>query len=176
MSLQPPDPNAGRSRKAAARGSSAPELEPGLELETLITWAIGDLQRLLTRSMDRRFRAAGLPFSRAQQRVLFVVHRMPGLTQTELADLIEAEKAPLGKLLDRLEQQGYVERRADKMDRRAKRIFLTGKIDSFRKRGVAAGKALFDDAFAGVPAREKTALLDILHRVKNNLARAEGGA
>ena len=57
-----------------------------------------------------------------------MLYAKEGVTQSELADLMELEKLTLGRLLDRLEEKEWVERRADELDRRVNRLFLTDKV------------------------------------------------
>src|SRR5690349_22247249 len=72
---------------------------------------------------DRRARAHGM--TRAQWMILFRLRRHDGLTQRELAEILEVEPITVGRLVDRLEARGLVERRADPADRRCWRLHLT---------------------------------------------------
>ena len=81
-----------------------------------------DVARLLRTTFDRRVKGMGL--TRSQWWVLLHVFRMNGVSQSELADELEIEKATLGRLLDRLEINGWLRRESDAVDRRVKRIFL----------------------------------------------------
>src|SRR5262249_34674165 len=72
---------------------------------------------------DRRVKALGL--TRPQWLALGRLNRHPGASQSELADMMEIEKAPAGKIVDRMEEKGWVVRRPDPLDRRVNRIHLT---------------------------------------------------
>ncbi len=72
---------------------------------------------------DRIVRNLGT--SRSQWWVLAFLSRDDGSPQTNLADELDVGKVALGGLIDRLEEAGMVERRADPIDRRVKRVFLT---------------------------------------------------
>ena len=65
--------------------------------------------------------------TRAQWVVLSWLEIKPGITQVELADLVEVEPITVARLIDRLEGCGLVERRADPKDRRVRRLVLTEK-------------------------------------------------
>lgn len=80
--------------------------------------------RKLRTLFDARVRAKGLTLARA--RTLLHLSRRDGMTQTELAELLEVEGPTLVRLLDGLEKQGLTERRPVEGDRRAKQIALTG--------------------------------------------------
>jgi DNA-binding MarR family transcriptional regulator len=69
--------------------------------------------------------ARHLGLNRPQWRVLSGLHGNDGLTQSELSEKISIARSPLGKIVDRLEALGYVERRDDPDDRRIHRLFLT---------------------------------------------------
>jgi DNA-binding MarR family transcriptional regulator len=83
---------------------------------------LNDVARLIRREADRRARLHGM--TRAQWIILARVERAPGLTQRQLAELVEVEPITVGRLVDRLEARGLVERRPDPADRRIWRLHL----------------------------------------------------
>ena len=84
---------------------------------------LSDVARLIRTVFDRRVRDMGL--TRAQWLVLTRVYRRPGVSQTELADMLEIDRASAGRMIDRMEKNGWVERRPDNGDRRINRLHLT---------------------------------------------------
>ena len=108
---------------------------------------VHDVARLMRVAYDRRAKALGL--TRSQWWVLNNLYFNEGITQSELADLLDVEKPTLGRLLDRLEAKGWIARQADRHDRRAKRVYLTGEVQAVMRalRGIAAG--LRNDALDG---------------------------
>jgi len=129
---------------------------------------VTDLARLMRKTFNERVQHIGL--TRTQWFVVAYLYRSDGQTQRELADELDMEPAPLGRLIDRLEKDGWVRREADPHDRRAKRVFLTKKIlpnvDELR----AAAEGVYADAFAGVTDEQYENFLDILTHAKANLA------
>src|SRR6266480_3467216 len=93
---------------------------------------IADIARLMRTVFDRRMHRLGL--TRSQWLVLTRCHRRPGASQSELADMMEVEKATAGRLIDRLEAKGWVERRAQAGDRRINRVYLTIEAERVHKR------------------------------------------
>lgn len=91
--------------------------------ELHIGWLVTDVARMTRTVFDRRVRALGL--TRPQWLALVRLKRRPGCSQSELADIMEIEKAPLGRIVDRLTEKGWIERRPDAQDRRINRIYLT---------------------------------------------------
>jgi MarR family transcriptional regulator, transcriptional regulator for hemolysin len=134
-------------------------------------YLVNDVARLMRTVYDRRVRGLGL--TRSQWWVLNHLYRNPGLTQSELAEILEVEKPTLGRLLDRLEAKGWVRREHDARDRRAWRVHLTKaaepQMQVLRKR---AGE-LMRDALSGLSAAERERLIDTLLAVKANLQRLE---
>jgi DNA-binding MarR family transcriptional regulator len=83
---------------------------------------LSDVSRLARARFDQRARSVGV--TRSQWRVLFQLHRFPGLTQSALADNLEVERITIGRIIDRLVEAGLVERRGDPEDRRVWRVHL----------------------------------------------------
>src|SRR5262245_32842339 len=107
---------------------------------------ISDVARLMRTVFDRRVRRLGL--TRAQWLVLPLLHRHPGASQSELADMMEVEKASAGRMIDRLEAKGWVERRAQQGDRRVNRVYLTPEAERVHKRLWRIAEATVADAMA----------------------------
>ena len=89
---------------------------------------ISDIARLLRTEFDRRVRRLGI--TRAQWLVLTRLHRRPGASLSELAEMMEVEKATAGRMIDRLVANGWVERRTARDDRRVKRVYLSPRMPS----------------------------------------------
>jgi DNA-binding MarR family transcriptional regulator len=130
---------------------------------------VHDVARLMRVAYDRRAKALGL--TRSQWWVLNNLYFNDGITQSELADLLDVEKPTLGRLLDRLEVKGWIARQADRHDRRAKRVHLTGEVQAVMRalRTIAAG--LRNDALEGMDASAQRQLFDSLLLIKTNLLR-----
>src|SRR5262245_19228482 len=128
---------------------------------------IADVARLLRTAFDRRVRKLGL--TRAQWLGLTRLYRRPGASQSEFADMMEIEKATAGRMIDRLEAKGWVERRAQNGDRRIKRIYLTPEAERVHKRIWRIAEATVDDALADLSSQESAQLMRLLARVKKSL-------
>jgi DNA-binding MarR family transcriptional regulator len=83
---------------------------------------LNDVARLTRVAADKRARLHGM--TRAQWVMLLRLERQPGLSQKEVAEILEVEPITVARLIDRLEQRGLVERRADGRDRRIWRLHL----------------------------------------------------
>lgn len=135
---------------------------------------ISDVARLLRTEFDRRVRKLGI--TRAQWLVLTRLHRHPGASHTELADMMEVEKATAGRMIDRLEANGWVERRVEPDDRRVKRVYLTAEAERVHKRIWRVAEATVDDGLADLSSSEARQLMALLMRVKRTLVLAMDAA
>src|SRR5579875_1724735 len=98
------------------------EFGPVRELKRDLLFLLHDVARLLRIEGDKRARSHGM--TRAQWGILIWLERQPGISQKELAELLEVEPITVARLIDRLEARGMVERRPDARDRRIWRLHL----------------------------------------------------
>lgn len=135
---------------------------------------ISDVARLLRTEFDRRVRKLGI--TRSQWLVLTRLHRHPGASQSELADMMEVEKATAGRMIDRLEANGWVKRRAEPDDRRVKRVYLTAEAQRVHKRIWRVAETIVDEAMINLSSSEARQLMALLMRVKHTLVYAANGS
>ncbi len=135
--------------------------------ERYLGFLISDSARMLRTVFDRRVRALGL--TRSQWLVLRRLDRHPGANQSELADMLEVERATAGRLIDRLEQNGWVERRADPSDRRINRIYMTEKGERVNNNIRPIAHSMVEEALAGLSDEERECLTDMMIDVKRRL-------
>lgn len=133
-----------------------------------VGYLIGDVSRMIRTVYDRRVEPLGL--TRAQWRVMTRLNRLESCSQTELAVELEIEKPTLGKLIERLEAKGWVERRADENDARSKRLFLTAAAHPLLAEMSGLADDVIEGVFAGIDAAESAQLRETLTRIKDNLA------
>ena len=86
-------------------------------------YLLNDITLLFRKHFDRRAVKFGL--TRAQWRATKMLYHREGLRQTELAEFLEMEPIAVGRVIDRLQAAGFVERRPDPKDRRAWRLYTT---------------------------------------------------
>jgi DNA-binding MarR family transcriptional regulator len=130
-----------------------------------------DVARQIRTRFDQRAREHGA--TRAQWTILARLERQPGLSQNELAGLLEVEPITVARLVDKLEARGLVERRADPHDRRIWRLHnlpdarpVVEKITRYRE-------AMNAELTEGVDPQVREAIIDALLNMKNNLADAD---
>ena len=130
-------------------------------------WLTADTARLFRTVFARRVRELGL--TRAQWLALTRVNRRPGVSQSELADMMEIEKAPAGRIVDRLQQKGWIERRAEPNDRRVNRIYLTAQGARVHAAIAPLADATVRDALSGLSDGEQSRLVALMGKVKTQL-------
>jgi DNA-binding MarR family transcriptional regulator len=133
---------------------------------------LADSARLLRREFDARARAIGV--TRPQWRVLIVLKRGEGINQGELADRLEVEAITVGRMVDRLQEAGLVERQADPADRRAWRLFLTQRSRALMEELGPVSDRMIADMLEGFTPTEREAFANYLERVRANLLRQTG--
>ena len=137
-----------------------------------IGYVLSDVARLIRTVFDRRVRDIGL--TRAQWLVLSRLYRRPGASQTELAEMLEIDRASAGRMIDRMEKGGWVERRADLVDRRVKRLHLTLEARRAHAGMWAIVEATVDDALAPLSPAEQAQFTRLAAKVKGRLQTLAG--
>jgi MarR family transcriptional regulator for hemolysin len=130
-------------------------------------FTVNDVGRMLRTYADHK--AGQLGITRAQWVVLARLDRFEGLKQAELAEMLDLQPISLTRLLDRLCENGLIERRSDPNDRRAKRLFLTPAARPLLERLADLGEDMMAAALAGVSAETVELMVGQLAIVKENL-------
>jgi DNA-binding MarR family transcriptional regulator len=138
-----------------------------LDLKRQLVAQLVESSRLLRNYIDHRAKERGT--TRAQWIVLFRLRQNEGLSQVDLAEVLELQPISLVRLLDRLVEHGLLERRHDPKDRRANQLFLTAKgkrlvddLDSLRD-------AIAIDVFHDLPDDTLQTSLDTLREAKERI-------
>lgn len=130
-----------------------------------------DVARLMRRDFNRRVQ--DLELTQAQWRALSLMWRQPGMRQCDLAETLEMQPISVARLIDRLQAAGWVERQADPKDRRASRLYLTKQSEPILTKLRKNGADVRAVALAGVSDKERQLLVDILTRMRANMASTE---
>ncbi|HZR72789.1 MarR family transcriptional regulator [Bradyrhizobium sp.] len=133
-------------------------------------FTLGELQRLVRAYADRQ--AARFGITRAQWAVLAKVERFEGMKQTELAEQMEMQPITLTRLIDRLCDNGWIERRSDDSDRRVNRLYLRKAGRALLGRMSALKSEITATALEGISAPDAQRLLTQLEAVKENVRNA----
>jgi MarR family transcriptional regulator for hemolysin len=135
-----------------------------------LLFLISDVGRLLRTYADQKARAFGM--TRAQWAVLLRLERREGLKQSDLAEALDLQPITLTRLVDRLCDNGLIERRADPSDRRAKRLYLTAAARPLIDRIADRIEELSETVLAGIEPAEVDRMLSKLGLARENLRQA----
>jgi DNA-binding MarR family transcriptional regulator len=100
--------------------------------------------------------------------VLGLLAERGDMSQSQLIEIMDADKSTMVYLIDQLERQGLAERRAFPGDRRAHAVHIT---ELGRQRLVKAGEVVQrveDDILAPLTTRERASLDALLQRISDN--------
>lgn len=134
---------------------------------------IHDVSRLRRVVVDRSLKPLGI--TRSQWWVLAFLSRRDGMTQTALAADLDLTKVAIGGLLDRMEGAGFIERRADRNDGRARRVYLTragAKMVNTIRESV---ETIELEILSRVPEEQLNQAADTLRTLKDTLLELLGG-
>lgn len=137
--------------------------------DDLLGTLVHDVAHLLRLDIDRR--VAPFNLTRLKWLALGIIHRKPGLTQTEVAAELELGAAAVGRLIDRLEDRGFVLRSQSPDDRRAYLLSLTPAAEKLVHSLDGTASALRSELLEGLTEREVTSLNRGLSKLKANLQR-----
>lgn len=136
-------------------------------------YLLSDVTLLFRKHFDRRAVKFGL--TRAQWRATKVLYHREGLRQTELAEFLEMEPIAVGRVIDRLQVAGFVERRPDPKDRRAWRLYVTEQARVIVGDMEIIARDLRKDVTRGIGYDELQQALAVIGRIKDNLQALEQG-
>jgi len=159
---------------AAAEPRGTGRLDPAA-LQPNIGALLHDVARLIRRRFERRARHTGLAITRQQARALLSIARTEGVSQAAIATLLDIEPIALVRLLDRLHEEGLVERRLHPTDRRVRTLWLTPLGWTMVDRILAINAQIRDEACAGLSPAARETLLRALDHMKANLLVDEEG-
>ena len=128
---------------------------------------IHDVARLLRVLYDRQMASIGL--TRSQWWLLTYLFFKDGINQSELRILMDMEKAPLSRLLDRMEKKGWVIRKNESKDRRTKNIYLSESIKPLISSMRDKAAEYRGESLSILTDKERNKLKDILQILKKDL-------
>ncbi|HTV94361.1 MAG TPA: MarR family transcriptional regulator [Steroidobacteraceae bacterium] len=131
----------------------------------------GFLLKDVTRLYAQRFElhAAALGLTLAQCKALTRLADCEGVSQARLAELTDLEPMTLVRILDRMEAEGWLERRGDPHDRRVRCLYLTSKTKPLLEDIRRLIDLTWGEAFAGISRRQSELLMELLDEIRGNL-------
>lgn len=145
---------------------------PTMPIKREIAFMIKDVSRMMGTYADQQGRVLGI--SRAQWTVLVRLERTEGLKQSELAEILDLQPISLTRLLDRLDENGLIERRADPNDRRVNRLYLKPAARPLLDQLAVLSESLMATVLEGIDPESMERMLRDLKLIKDNLRAAIG--
>lgn len=153
----------------APKDKTAPKAKNPVAKQFRFGYLVHDVSRTRRTLMDAYMRPSGV--TRSQWSVLSALSRSTGdgMTQVDLARLLDIGKVTVGGLVDRLEATGYVERRPDATDRRAKLVYVTDKGYEVITLMIRVSNKMNKKILDGVTDEDLEIVERVLMRVKENI-------
>jgi DNA-binding MarR family transcriptional regulator len=140
------------------------------QFEERFGFLISDAGRLFGRRFDDLAKAS-LELTRAQCRVLAYLAHYGGINQARLAELLDVAPISAGRLLDRMEEGGWIERRANPDDRRERQVRMTPKAKRSLDEARKVGDKVAAEGLEGFTDKEIQQFMALLQRARANLSR-----
>jgi len=135
--------------------------------EDLLGTLVHDVAHLLRHDIDRRVKGHNL--TRVKWLALGIIEHNPNITQKRLAEEMELGTASVGRLVDRLEARGFIERTPSPDDRRAYCLNLKPQASLLLETLRDVARNMRKDALKGLNAREVKSANSALMKIKQNL-------
>jgi MarR family transcriptional regulator for hemolysin len=131
----------------------------------------GFILKNIERLYTKRFEALAqeLSLTLPQCKALFLLSRNEGISQKRLAELSEIEPMTLVRILDRMESDGWVERRPDPNDRRARTLYVTAGATPVLEQIDKLSAQMRTEALSGLGGEQRSQLMGLLEHVYQNL-------
>ena len=145
-------------------------MAPRDPVEMNFFFILAELQRLTRAYADKE--AARYGITRAQWAVLAKVERNEGMKQSELADQLEMQPITLTRLIDKLCDNDWIERRGDESDRRVNRLYLKKAARPLLGKLAGLKSELTATALEGIGPSDAQRLISQLEAIKENVRNA----
>lgn len=137
--------------------------------ENSIGFIVNSTARTFQKVLDSELRKnTGITIAPAK--VLYALSMDSGLTQSELADKIGIESPTLVPIIDKMEKDGFVQRKLDVHDRRVNRVYTTASSDSLLDLMIECALHVRKISIRGIPEEDLKTTLAVLKNISENLA------
>jgi DNA-binding MarR family transcriptional regulator len=116
-----------------------------------------------------RVKMEGIGLYRAQGFALLFLSHYEGVPQTEIARSMHLSPASVTSMLQRMERDGWVERRPDAVDQRVSRVYLTTRARALQEQAAATFHELEQEVTCALTTEEQSELRKLLLKVHARL-------
>lgn len=138
------------------------------DIEASLGYAIGTAGALLDKRVEADLAGEGITLRQVQ--VLACLLLAGDLAQGEVAEMLRVEPSTIVRLVDRMEQEKWLERHADPNDRRRKLLRPTRKVNQHWNRLCEVGAASEARATRGISKKRLDELRKTLGEITSNLS------
>ena len=142
------------------------------ERKRAIALKLAAINRKLVQMFNQSAELSGM--SRAKWTLIAAVHRLPGATQRQIATVLDVTEVTAGRLIDRLCEDGYLERRENPDDRRSYKIYLTDAAYPVLKKLGEIATLHAGKAFAGFDEADLAKFDELLDVISRNTGAMRG--
>jgi MarR family transcriptional regulator for hemolysin len=138
------------------------------DYENSIGFVVYSASKIFQKAFDLELRNK-IGITITQSKVIFALYLHPGLTQRELADKIGVESPTLVPVIDKMEEDGYIQRKFDPQDRRIKRVYTTSKTDLLWDSIMECATQIRKVSTKEVSDQEMRSALEVIKKITENL-------
>jgi len=143
------------------------KVEPLEDAPLNLGYAVADVAKSWRSLLDEKMKPLGM--SGARWIALICLHDFGPTSQKELAEAIGVEGPTLVRLLDRLEQDGWVKRKVCPTDRRVKMIEIQEKAYAFLDQFISIAQGIKDCITKDIPSKDLMTTLSVLMTLRDRL-------
>ncbi len=142
-----------------------------ISLENRYNLLTGRLFMYINRYIAQQFKNSAVALTREQWTILVQLWKQDGVSQQVIADETGRDKPSTTRLLDHLEKDGYLERKAAAGDRRLNLIFLNEKGKEAEQGVMQVANQALDDITAGLSTEEMETVKKVFEKIYSNISK-----
>lgn len=140
-------------------------------LEDCIAFMTNKYNKEITELFNQRLQEHNI--TRVQWIALFYIGNNEGITQRDLAQILDSNESSIVRLIDRMEKENIVKREKDPTDRRVTKLFLTEEGMKKRDEILPIGEKFSKDCIKGISEEDLGVFKDVLNKMVKNLNKSQ---
>ena len=124
---------------------------------------INRIMRTIRRANGSHAKSCGL--GEGEMRTLHFIHHNPGVTQQEICQRFDINKAATARQCAALEEKGYIRREKNANDARSWLLFPTDKAEEFKQQNIDNESRVYEELIAPLTEEERQELSEIIKKI-----------
>ena len=161
------------ARREAVRARNAAQAPKTIDYQhidfdvfsTLLSFYVRSVNLLVSQDLDGQTAELGLAGGTGKIATILLVGANPGIRPSVLAHFIRRDRSAMGKLLEQMEENGLIEQRVSRVERRARELFLTPKGRALVQPTRDVVRRQDEEFFAPLTGPERGQLLGLLRKI-----------